>query len=291
MNTAKKLLLIVLVLVQMVVFSSCSNSSSQNNSDKLQVYTSFYAMYDFAKQIGGDKADVHIMCAVGQEPHDYEPTAQDIAKLSGADVFIYNGMGMEHWVDSVVDTLNGSLIVVQTSDYAKHITETEDPHIWLNPENALSQLKSIADAFKKADSENTGYYDERFKECEEKINRLIEDYNSTAAEFKHDTIVVSHEAYANICEPLGLKQVAINGSDNGEDPTPSRMADIIRLIKGKNIKYIFTEPLSSSSVIETIADDADCGILVLDPFEGNLEGKDYFTVMYENLEAIKTALS
>ena len=69
------------------------------------------------------------------------------------------------------------------------------------------------------------------------------------------------------------------------------MAEVEMHIETNNIKYIFTEPLSTSKVIYTIAEDTGCEILTLDPFEGNLENKDYFTVMYENLEALKTALS
>ena len=69
------------------------------------------------------------------------------------------------------------------------------------------------------------------------------------------------------------------------------MAEIEDFIKANDIKYVFTEPLSTSKIIQTIADDTGCEILTLDPFEGSTENKDYFAVMYENLEALKTALS
>ena len=100
----KKILPLIATLS--LLLSACENVSEKSaDSDKISVYTSFYAMYDFAKTIGGDKADVKVLCPVGTEPHDYEPTAADMAKLSQADVFIYNGMGMEHWTESIEDTL------------------------------------------------------------------------------------------------------------------------------------------------------------------------------------------
>ena len=248
-------------------------------------------MYDFAKQIGGDKADVHILCQPSQEPHEYEPTAQDIANIIDADVFIYNGMGMEHWADSVKETLSGSdIIVVETSNAVDGSERNTDPHIWLNPQNALEQLRAITDAFIKADNGNVDYYTSRFKESEEKINQLTHNYKTAVETFSSKDIVVSHEAYSNMCNAFGLNQLAVNGTDNSEDPTPTRMAEIEKYIKDNNIKYVFTEPLGTSSIVETIAKDTNCEILILDPFEGNTENKDYFTVMNENLEALKKAL-
>ena len=65
----------------------------------LKVMASFYPMYDFAAKIGGDKAEVITMVPSGTEPHDWEPAAADIRNLEEADLFIYSGAGMEHWVD------------------------------------------------------------------------------------------------------------------------------------------------------------------------------------------------
>ena len=285
----KKLIGFLLTIV--LVFSVCACGNTNTVSDKIQVYTSFYAMYDFAKQIGGDKADVHILCQPSQEPHEYEPTAQDIANIIDADVFIYNGMGMEHWADSVKETLSGSdIIVVETSNAVDGSGRNTDPHIWLNPQNALEQLRAITDAFIKADNGNVDYYTSRFKESEEKINQLTHNYKTAVETFSSKDIVVSHEAYSNMCNAFGLNQLAVNGTDNSEDPTPTRMAEIEKYIKDNNIKYVFTEPLGTSSIVETIAKDTNCEILILDPFEGNTENKDYFTVMNENLEALKKAL-
>ncbi|MGN1116887.1 MAG: metal ABC transporter substrate-binding protein, partial [Candidatus Ornithomonoglobus sp.] len=155
---------------------SSPNTEADTKGGKLQVYTSFYAMYDFARQIGGDMADVYNMCPPGSEPHDFEPTAQDMAKLTKADVFIYNGMGMESWTDSVISALDGTdVIVVEASDIEG---KTEgDPHVWLNPANAALEMTNIANACIKADPDNTDYYLERNNAALEKINQLIADYN------------------------------------------------------------------------------------------------------------------
>ena len=283
----KKIISIVVALIGLITLASCTKTEK---SDKIQVYTSIYPMYDFAKQIGGEKAEVHILCPPGQEPHDYEPTAKDIALLSDADVFIYNGMGMEHWVDSVTSALDG-VVSLNTSDSAEIITANHDPHLWLNPQNAFMQMSAISRSLCKADPENASYYEARLNDAKVKIDTLIADFNTAAAQFQSNDIVVSHEAYSNLCDTFCLNQIAINGIHNDEDPSPGRMAEIEKLIAEKNIRYIFTEPLGTSSVVEAIAKDTDCEILVLDPFEGNSEMEDYFTVMYKNLDALKKALN
>lgn len=120
--------------------SSAAESTVSTDSAPLKVMASFYPMYDFAQKIGGDKVTVTNMVPAGIEPHDWEPSTTDITNLEDADVFIYSGAGMEHWVDSVLGSLtNQDLDVVQASDgiTLREGYEDEDgdvgadPHVWL----------------------------------------------------------------------------------------------------------------------------------------------------------------
>jgi len=88
----------------------------EGNEELLQVYTSFYPLYDFAKKVGGDKVNVVNLVPTGVEPHDYEPSARNVASLEEADVFVYNGAGLETWVDKVLATLETEdLLVVEAT--------------------------------------------------------------------------------------------------------------------------------------------------------------------------------
>ena len=114
----------------------------------------FFKKKPFAHRVGkpracpGDKADVYLLCPVGSEPHDFEPKTSDMAKLSKADVFIYNGMGMESWAEKTVQSLKtDTLSVVEASKNIPYVTENEDAHVWLDPENAIYEMKNIKDAF------------------------------------------------------------------------------------------------------------------------------------------------
>jgi len=73
----------------------------RKDSDKINVYASFYTMYDFANKIGGDRINLVNIMPAGTEPHHWEPSPKDILEIEKADVFIYNGAGMEPWVEKV----------------------------------------------------------------------------------------------------------------------------------------------------------------------------------------------
>lgn len=96
--------------------AASTTEESAAPAEKLKVETSFYPMYEFARNVGGDLADVELLVPAGTEPHDWEPTPQDIAKIEEADLLVYNGAGMESWVDQVLDaSANGDLLAVEAS--------------------------------------------------------------------------------------------------------------------------------------------------------------------------------
>lgn len=286
--------LTLFILSAMLLLSSCGagRENVTEKSSKLCVYTSFYAMYDFAKLIGGDRIDVYSMCPSSSEPHDYEPKTSDMAKLSEADVFIYSGMGMESWAEKTVSSLkSSSLKVVEASDNIPYTAENYDPHVWLNPENALHEMENIKNAFCEKDSENADYYNSNFKDCKEKTEKLINDYKTAAASFKDRNVVVAHAAYGYLCDAFNLNQTSIENASGEGEPSPARMAEIIDFVKNNNIKYIFSQELETTKTVEAVAKETGAEILSLNPFEGDDSGADYFTVMEENLEVLKKALN
>ena len=109
--------LVLTGLIAVCVLSACKPEAGEEKDGKLKVMASFYTMGDFAQKAGGDEVEVTTMVPAGTEPHDWEPEAQDIAALEEADVFIYNGAKMEHWVKDVLNTLeNKELIVVEAAE-------------------------------------------------------------------------------------------------------------------------------------------------------------------------------
>lgn len=96
--------------------SNATEATATPSADKLKVKTSFYPMYEFTRNVAGELADVENLIPAGIEPHDWEPTPQDVAGITDADVLIYNGAGMEGWVDQVLNSVaDDHLVVVEAS--------------------------------------------------------------------------------------------------------------------------------------------------------------------------------
>lgn len=305
---------IVLVLV-LVMVSGCGSKVENEEifeNGKITVYTSFYAMHDFANKIGGDKINLINLVPTGMEPHDWEPSPNDIVKLEKADVFIYNGAGMEHWVGKVLESVDSErLVVVETAkglkllegidDHEEDLKEKDDeelkydPHVWLNPMLAKQQMEAIKEAFVLADPSNKEFYENNYTDYAEELDELFEEFTSTLSAFEHRDIIVAHQAYGYLCDAFDLNQIPIEGLNADAEPSPSRMAEIIEFAKEKDIKVIFFEEMVSPKVAETIAEEIGAQTAVLSPLEGLKEadiaaGKEYFSVMRENLEALKQAL-
>ncbi|GAE90726.1 zinc ABC transporter [Acetivibrio straminisolvens JCM 21531] len=255
----------------------------------------------------------------GTEPHHWEPSPRDILEIGKADVFIYNGAGMEPWVEKVLGSIkNKDLVVVETSkkidliqgshnhdeEHDGENTEDEphshddleyDPHVWLSPKNAKKQMEAIKDAFVKADPGNREYYENNFNDYAEKLDILDGEFKEELSKCSKKDIVVGHQAYGYLCNEYGLKQIAIEGLNAESEPTPARMAEIVKFIKEKDIKVIFSEKLLSQKVPNAIAAETGAKVEFLNPLGGLTKedidaGKDYFSIMRENLEALKKAL-
>ena len=129
MKNIKKILFL---LVGILLLSACSKSAEtkdalkeSENKEGLKVYASVYPMYDFAKKIAGDKINVEMIMPQGTEPHGWEPDSNAIKNLENADLFIYNGAGLESWADKVIDSLsNKDLKVVEASKGVELIKST-----------------------------------------------------------------------------------------------------------------------------------------------------------------------
>lgn len=109
---------VFLSLITCAALAGCTQAEDKSTTDdELSVVTSFYPMYEFTRQVAGNRADVSMMVSAGEDAHHYEPSAKDIAGVNEADVFVYSSEEMEHWVGVLLDTLeNDDLVVARTAD-------------------------------------------------------------------------------------------------------------------------------------------------------------------------------
>ena len=192
----KKFKGLVFALMSFVVLLvGCDTDSKTGSvSDKLQIVTTLFPQYDFARVIGGDKVDVTLLLPAGMESHSYEPTPADIIKINKADLFIYTGESMEQWAHSIIESVDSNEVYVldvsknvpllapnsivednhdHEDENHNHDAEVEaghdhsegdghnhtyDPHIWTSPKNAMIMVNNILEALCEVDPENADYY-------------------------------------------------------------------------------------------------------------------------------------
>lgn len=307
----KKIWMILVCIISMSFgMAGCTgNTSKKKSNGKIRITTSFYTMYDFAKKIGGDKVEVINLVPAGTEPHDWEPSTKDLIEMEKSDIFIYNGAGMEQWVDDVLESLDTEeLTSVEASKGIKLLKDQDahehdhehnsenDPHVWLDPQNAKYEMNKIKKALIKVDAENKDYYEANYKRYAKECDKLDTLYKEETSKLTKKELVVSHEAFGYLCHAYGLEQMGIEGLSADDEPDPKQMSEVIRFAKEHQVKTIFFEELVSPKVAKTIAKETGANAKMLTPLEGLSNkkikaGEDYFSVMKQNLAAIKEALS
>ena len=293
--------LIIGTVLSGAIFLQIHNAQSSFASQpKMKVVASFFPLYDFARNVAGDKAEVAILVPLPMEVHDWEPVAEDVVKLKVARVFIFNGGGIEPWVDNILlQADNPRLIVVNTSQDIPIISDQKgvrDPHLWLDPNIAKIQVLKIRDALMKADPENASTYLENAKVYIEKLTLLDAKIKNELAVFQKKEFIAFHKAFSYFAARYGLTQISILGTDPEQEPSAATIASIIQTARAANIKAVYTEKILDPRLAEVIASEIKGKLLILDPIESVAvkdyrDGVDYLYIMNENLVNLKQGLS
>lgn len=288
---------------------ACSSPANSASNGKLNIMTTFYPMYEFTKNIAGDEANVSLLIGAGTEPHDYDPSAKDIAKISESDALVYDNENMETWVPTVMDSLKDSKVtpIKATQDLVllpggeeeedhDHGAEGHhheyDPHLWLSPYRAKMLVEKITEQLSATFPEKASTFQSNAKAYLEKLTALDEEYTTALKDAKQKNFVTQHTAFHYLALDYGLNQVGITGISPEAEPTPSRLAELTTYIKDNDIKYIYFEENASEKIAQTLATETGVELAVLNPLESLTEadqqaGKDYISVMKENLAALR----
>jgi zinc transport system substrate-binding protein len=303
------------IVVLGVAFAVTRGATDEWNTGKMQVIASYYPLYDFTKQVGGDKVQVHNITPAGTEPHDFEPSPKALVDAQQTDVFVYNGGSLEPWTDKFIQDYTQT--VVKASDginvrdgeahahadeeaephgHQEERHEIKDPHFWLDPVLAQQIVNNIRDGLVKADPANQAYYSQNAKNYNAKLMQLDKAFADGLRACQQDTIITSHESFGYVASRYHFAVEAIAGISPDQDPSAARLAALSDHVKEDGIGYIFFESLVSPRLADTIAQETGAKTLVLDPIEGlsneaQQQGQDYLSVQRQNLANLRIALA
>ncbi len=308
-----------ITLLALMLLAGCSSNKGKATdsagSPKIKIVATVYPVYEFVKQVGGDKVDVVMLIPPGAEPHDWEPTAKDITRLKDAKIFAYHGAGFEPVEKLLTKDVLGTTLPVEVSkgvaklaahhDEDQHKKEDNhkeakhdhegDSHMWLDPLSAQQEVNNILAALITVDEKNATYYKENAEKFNKQLAELDQDYKKSLATISRKDVITSHEAFGYLATRYGLNQVGIMGLSPDAEPTPDKMAEITKFCREHQVKYIFFETLASPKLAQTIAKETGAELLVLNPIENLTEeemkqGKNYLIIMRENLANLVKAL-
>jgi len=260
-----------------------------------------YFLEDFARQVAGDGATVLNLLPDGTNPHTYEPSPKDLELINSADIFVFNGAGLEPYAERVAKTLPQSVRIVEASAGLK-LVEAEDkdhgfydPHVWLNPMMAKMEILLIKNALLSEDSKNAGYYQARVSDYYTQLDELDIYIENKTANLTHRKYVGFHPAFTYFNARYNLTYAAVIEEFAGDEPSAQEMATIVDTARSTNITTIFAEPFLDPRAAQAIAKEINGTVLTLNPLhtltvKDRAAGKDYVSVMKENADTLAKVL-
>jgi zinc transport system substrate-binding protein len=270
------------VILVLVFLLACAPSGPrQADGDSVQVTVSILPQYYFVKRIAGDTVKIHVMIPPGHNPHSYEPSPQQIKALVNSKMYFRIGhipfekAWMKRLAEinpnmSVVDTSSGvQLIGGQARQTIKHHHQGEhnhsgvDPHIWLSPSAVRIQLKHIMKGLCQIQPDKKEIYQKNREKLLADINNLDKTIKKNLADIQSRKILVYHPAWGYLAREYQLSQIAIE--DQGKEPNPSQLKELIRIAKREKIRVIIVQKQFDVHNAQTIAREINGRVIALDP--------------------------
>lgn len=313
---------IVVVLMLAVCCATLLIAGCKKTEEKpvvgLQVVTTLFPLFDFARTIAGERAQVTMLLPPGVEPHTFEPRPEDMIRINRAGLFIYTSKYMEPWAEKIITGVDSKkLRVVNAGErvaYQPALAEHEhghteggehdghhdhkgmDPHIWLDFANASLMVDTILDGFVAADPVNAAFYRQNAETLKKRLAVLDLRYRTVLSSCSTKKILHGgHYAFGYLARRYNLEYHALSGISSDSEPSAERMAALVREIKSSGTKYLFAEELLSPRLTETLAKEAGVGVLMLHGAH-NLSREDmsrnvtFFDLMERNLEQLQKGL-
>lgn len=270
-------------------------STPSSSPKRLTIVSTIYPFADLAQKIAKDRVDVVTIVPGGVEPHEYEPTPQSIVVIKNSSIFIYNGLpAMEPWIAKVLPLIP-EVTSINTSSFVS--TLPGNPHFWLDPENDKKIADKIRDVLVQKDPENAAFYSQNADALKVQLANIDQMYQAqlSTSNCSLRDIVVAHDAYGYMANKYHFTTHPIAGLSPDTEPDAQTIAQLVNLVRQKNIPYILFEELATPKISETIAKETNVKTLMLSPIEGLTEdkikaGEDMISTMKHNLTTLKLAM-
>jgi len=286
--------LAAMALMASVLLTACQEEEEveEGETPRVNVVVSLAIFADFVRQVGSDRVDVSTLIPAGADPHTYEPGPSRVAELTNADLVIANGLGLEATLEDVIEeNTPSSAISVELAEGLPLIDN--NPHLWLDVQNAIAYLERIRDALAEIDPAgaetyraNTDSYLAELQALDEEVAAAIDSIPSEKRK-----LVTFHDAFPYLAHRYGLELVGVVVASPGKEPSAKDVANLVEAIAAEDVPAVFKEPQLNARILELAADDA--GVEVCTLYSGALDKKvnTYVKLMRFNAKELVRCLA
>ena len=310
--------LIIFMMILMLLLSGCSKETvSGADSDRISIVTTVFPLYDFARAVAADKADISMLIKPGAEVHTFDPSPADIIAIQNADIFLYIGGEGDAWVETILSSMEDSDVkAIKMMDYVEtvchdhegehkdhgHEHEHEhshdiDEHIWTSLENAKLMIAAVSDAAGAADNSNAEYYNENAENYNLQIDNIIAEITDIVEESKTKKLIIADRfPFLYFTDEFGLEYIsAFDACGSESEASAGVLADLIDEIEDIGAPYIFYAELSNKNIADIIEEQTgaeslelhSCHNVTRDDFEN---GETYVSIWQRNIEVLRKGL-
>ncbi|MBO4776521.1 MAG: zinc ABC transporter substrate-binding protein [Lachnospiraceae bacterium] len=323
----KYISLILAALLALVSLTGCSTGNANGaGNDKIQIVTTIFPEYDWVMNVLGSNpgnAEVTIFLDNGVDLHSYQPSVDDIVKITSADLFIYVGGESDAWVEDVLkQKTNKDMVVINLMDVLGDSAKEEeviegmeceeeeeeeegpeveyDEHVWLSVKNAAMFVDEIEGAMENVDPANSSAYKNNADAYIAKLNELDSKYASAVSEANVKTVLFGDRfPFRYMVDDYGLSYyAAFVGCSTETQASFKTITFLAEKVDENSLKSVLTIEGTDHSIAETIiqnTDSKDQKILTMNSMQSVTSddiknGAAYLSIMESNLEVLKEAL-
>jgi len=290
----------IAIVVILALISNINIRTPDENA--VTITATFFPIYDWARNVAGEKATVRNLTPPGMDPHDLDPKPEDLAVIVASTVFVHSGRaGMEPWLDKVLPMIDQTKTTVVDATLGVDLIHGQggftDPHFWLDPHGAVTGVQDIELALEKADPTNAAYYRQNAQTYITSLEALHEAFVANLTTVRIRTILTFHQSFGYWKRAYNLTEVGIYGFEPEGEPSAAHMQELVRLADGYKITTVLASDLDDPRWCQVLADQIGGKVLILDPLEGPTAEQEkmgnytYIGRLYYDIGVLKTALA